>query len=225
MKRFFDDELESLRSNLFLMGEKVIAQLRLAMRAFVESDPDLAQQAIDADNEIDDLELLIDEEAIRYMSLRTPVATRLRVIVTGMKASHEFERAGDEITKIARNVRKLATVAPLKLKTDVVHMGDIAAGMLREALDCLVQGAEERAIAVCQRDTMVDQMNRDLKDELTETMTQNPETASRGVDLLIISKAIERVADHASNIAEGTIYLVKAKDVRHSPELKHGAAS
>jgi phosphate transport system protein len=104
-------------------------------------------------------------------------------------------------------------------------MGDIAGSMLRESLDCLILGAEERAIAVCQRDAEVDQMNRDLKDELTEMMTQNPEIVPRGVDLIVISKAIERVADHASNIAEGTIYLVKAKDVRHLPELKHGTAS
>jgi phosphate transport system protein len=225
MKRFFDDELESLRSNLFLMGEKVIAQLRLALRAYVESDPNLAQQAIDADNEIDDLEMLIDEEAIKYMSLRTPVATRMRVIVTGMKASHDFERAGDEVTKIARSVRRLATAAPLKLQTDVARMGDIAGEMLRESLDCLIRGAEERALAVCQRDTVVDDMNRELKAELITLMTQNPETVSRSVDLIVISKAIERVADHASNIAESTIYLVKAKDVRHSPELKHGAVS
>lgn len=225
MKRFFDDELESLRSNLFLMGEKVIAQLRLALRAYVESDPNLAQQAIDADNEIDDLEMLIDEEAIKYMSLRTPVATRMRVIITGMKASHDFERAGDEITKIARSVRRLANAAPLRLQSDIARMGDIAAEMLRESLDCLIRGSEERAIAVCQRDAVVDDMNRELKAELIALMSQNPETVSRSVDLIVISKAIERVADHASNIAESTIYLVKAKDVRHSPELKSPAAS
>ena len=98
MKRFFDAELETLRSELFRMGEGVIVQLQDVLRAYHERDSDLADQVIAADNEIDDLEIRIDEEAIRYMSLRSPVATQLRVLVTAMKASHEFERAGDEIT-------------------------------------------------------------------------------------------------------------------------------
>lgn len=220
MKRFFDTELETLRSDLFRMGEKVIANLRAALKAYAERDADLARFVIGADDEIDDLEVRIDDEAIRYLSLRTPVATELRVVLTGMKASHELERAADEVTKIARRIRNLASAAPLPVSVDVVRMGEIAAEMLRDALDCFVHGTEERALAVCHRDTEVDTLNRELCDELTEIMAAEPGSVPRALDLVFISKAIERIADHATNVAEETIYLINAKDVRHTPEVK-----
>jgi phosphate transport system protein len=220
MKRFFDSELETLRSDLFRMGEQVIAQLRTVLEAYANRDPQLAQKVIAGDNDIDDLEVRIDDEAIRYISLRQPVATELRVIVTGMKASHDLERAADEVTKIARRIRTLSREAPLKITIDVVRMGTIAAEMLREALDCFMQGTEEKAMAVCHRDVEVDHLNRELCDELTQMMIRQPETVSRAVDLMFVSKALERVADHATNIAEETIFLFQAKDVRHTPEVK-----
>jgi len=223
MKRFFDTELETLRSDLFRMGEKVIANLRSALRAFAERDADLARFVIGADDEIDDLEVRIDDEAIRYLSLRTPVATELRVVLTGMKACHELERAADEVTKIARRVRNLAASAPLQVSVDVVHMGEIAAEMLRDALDCFVHGTEERAMAVCHRDVEVDTLNRTLCEELTEMMSTSPDSVASALDLVFISKAIERIADHATNVAEETIYLINAKDVRHTAEVKKPA--
>jgi len=225
MKRFFDTELETLRSDLFRMGEKVIANLRSALRAYAERDADLARLVIGADDEIDDLEVQIDDEAIRYLSLRTPVATELRVVLTGMKASHELERAADEVTKIARRIRNLAGNPPLQVSVDVVRMGEIAAEMLRDALDCFVHGTEERALAVCHRDTEVDGLNRTLCEELTEMMSNSPDLVPSALDLVFISKAIERIADHATNVAEETIYLINAKDVRHTPEVKKPASA
>jgi phosphate transport system protein len=224
MRRFFDTELETLRSDLFRMGEQVIAQLRAVLKALGEGDADLAQQVVDGDTEIDALEVRIDEEAIRYMSLRTPIATELRVLVTGMKVSHEFERAADEITKIARRIRHLSSDAPIKTGVDVVAMGELAAAMLSDALDCLIRGSEEEALAVCRRDTEVDRLNRELQEELTSRMTREPSVVHRAVDLIFVAKAIERVADHATNIAEETIFLIKAKDVRHSAETRRSAA-
>jgi len=220
MKRFFDTELENVRSDLFRMGEKVIANLRSALKAYAASDADLARIVIGADDEIDELEVRIDEEAIRYLNLRTPVATELRVILTGMKASHELERAADEVTKIARRIRNLSSAAPLVVRVDVVHMGEIAAEMLRDALDCFVHGTEERALAVCHRDSEVDALNRELCDELTEIMATRPADVARALDLVFVSKAIERIADHATNVAEETIYMINAKDVRHTLEVK-----
>lgn len=220
MKRFFDSELESFRSDLFRMGEAVIAQLHSVLRAYASSDPAVAQEVIDGDDRIDELELHIDEEAIRFMSLRQPIATQLRAVVTGMKASHDLERAADEVTKIARRVRHLATQPPLKVTVDIVRMGGIAAEMLRDALACFFEDTEDKALAVCRRDVEVDRLNRQLCDELTQTMMQQPETVSRAVDLMFVSKAVERVADHATNIAEETIYLLKARDVRHTAEVK-----
>ncbi len=224
MKRFFDAELESLRSNLFRMGGLVIIQLREVLRAYREKDTSLAERLVQADNEIDELEVRIDEEAIRYMSLRSPVATQLRVLVTAMKASHEFERAGDEITKIARRIHHLSSDAPIKVGVDIVHMGELAADMLHDALDCFFEHTDERALEVCRRDTEIDALNRRLQEEVTTMMTRDSSVIGRGVDLIFVSKAIERVADHATNIAEETIYLLNAKDVRHTPEVRRAPA-
>lgn len=220
MKRFFDNEIESLRSDLLHMGEKVVSQLRLALKAYAEHDPAIADEVIAADDAIDDFEMRIDEESIRYMGLRSPIATELRVLVTGMKASHDLERAGDEITKIARRIRHLSTQPQLRTTIDIVRMGEVAIEMLRDALNCMVEGSEEKALMVVRRDVEVDWMNRQVCDELTQGMMENRDSISRAIDLIFISKALERVADHASNIAEEAIFLFKAKDVRHDPENK-----
>jgi phosphate transport system protein len=221
MKRFFDTELETLRSDLFRMGETVMAHLQAALRAYADSDAEVAQQVIAGDDIVDQLEVRIDEEAIRYMNLRAPVATELRVLITAMKAGHELERAGDEVTKIARRLRHLSNQPRLKLDVDLVRMGEIAIEMLRAALECLVAGTEEKALAICQRDSEVDEMNREVSQHLTQLMTRDSSTVSRAVDLIFIAKAIERIADHATNIAEDTIFLTAARDVRHTPEVKH----
>ena len=224
MKRFFDYELETFRSHLVLMGEIAVRQVRQAVDALVEGNISLADQVAAADDELDSLELKIDEEAIRYMSLRSPVATELRLVIVGMKTSHDLERVGDEATNIARRVPRLAAEPPIKPYVDLPRMARIAIEMLRDALDCFLQEDEAKALAVCKRDAEVDAINRQLYRELTSFMIENPATTSRALELMFISKSIERIADHASNIAEEMIYLAKGRDVRHSPATKNPAA-
>jgi len=221
MKRFFDAELETFRSNLVLMGEIAVRQVRQATDALVKSDISLAEQVEAADDELDQLEVKIDEEAIRYMSLRSPVATELRLVIVGMKASHDLERVGDEATNIVRRVTKLSAQPQLKPYVDLPRMAAIAMEMLRDALDCFLQVDAEKALAVCQRDREVDQINRQLYRELTSYMIERPDTTSRALELMFISKSIERIADHASNIAEEMIYLAKGEDVRHTEATKN----
>jgi len=220
MKRFFDSELDTLQADLFRMGNLVIERLSEALKAYENCDAALAEQVIESDRELDELEVRIDEEAIRYLSLRAPVATQLRVLITAMKTSHEFERAGDEITKVARRVRSLVADAPLKVSVSIVTMGELAGNMLRDALNCFFEGTEDKALGVCRRDAEIDELNRTLQQELAERMASDPSIVNRAIDLPFISKAIERVADHATNIAEETIFLLKAKDVRHTPEVR-----
>jgi phosphate transport system protein len=215
MKRFFDAELESFRSHLLQMGERAIDQTRLAMRSLIEGDIPLADKVIAADDELDKLEVQIDDEAIRYMTLRGPVASELRVIVVGMKASHDLERVGDEATGIARRSRKLAIEPRLELYTDLPRMAHIALEMLRDALDCFVQEDEQKAISIIRRDPEVDNLNRLLYRRLTSFMIERPETISRAIELMFISKSIERIADHAVNIAEEMVFLSKGQDIRH----------
>lgn len=221
MKRFFDRELESFRSQLILMGEIAIRQVRDAMRALVEGDVNMAEHVTAADDELDELEVKIDELAIAYMNLRSPVASELRLVIVGMKASHDLERVGDEATSIARRVARLAAEPPLKPYVDLPRMAEIAVEMLREALDCFLQVDEPKALAVCRRDAEVDAINRKLYRELSSYMIEKPGTTSRALELMFISKSIERIADHASNIAEEMIYLAQGRDVRHSAEVKN----
>ena len=220
MRRFFDSELDTLRSHLVQMGERAIEQVRLAMRALVEADPKLAQQVRDGDDVLDQLEVKIDEEGVRYMSLRAPIASDLRLVVVGMKAGHDLERVGDEASNIAKRAMRLATEPPLKPYIDLPRMADLALAMLRDALDCFLQHDNAKALDVIRRDTEVDDLNRQFYRELSSYMAEKPETISRALELMFISKSIERIADHATNIAEEMVYLSKGEDIRHSDIAK-----
>jgi phosphate transport system protein len=220
MKRFFDAELENFRSNLLQMGERAIEQARLAMRSLVDSDITLADKVIAADDEIDRLEVQIDDEAIRYMTLRGPVASELRLVVVGMKASHDLERVGDEATSIARRSRKLAIEPRIELYADLPRMNNIALEMLRDALDCFVQEDEQKALAVIRRDSEVDNLNRLVYRRLTSYMLEKPDTIARSLELMFISKSVERIADHATNIAEEMVFLAGGQDIRHTAVAK-----
>jgi phosphate transport system protein len=223
MKRFFDAELETFRSRLMLMGEKSIEQVRLALRALVEENISLADQVIAGDDELDKLEVSMDEEAMRYMNLRNPVATELRLLIVGMKASHDLERVGDEATSIAKRAIKLAAEPRLKPYVDIPRMANIAIEMLRGALECFLTSDPEKALAVVRRDAEVDLINKQLYRELSSFMIERPGTISRALELMFISKSIERIADHATNIAEEMVFLAQAKDIRHAEELKKSA--
>jgi phosphate transport system protein len=225
MKRFFDAELETFSSHLLLMGEKSIEQVRRALQALVQSDISLADQVIAADDEIDRLEVEIDDEAVRYMNLRAPIATDLRLVIVGMKASHDLERVGDEATSIARRAVRLAAEPQLKPYVDIPRMADIALEMLRDSLDCFLKADPAKAVAVVQRDAEVDAINKQLYRELTSFMVESPGTISRAIELMFISKSIERIADHATNIAEEMVFLFQAKDIRHNDEIKKSGSA
>lgn len=220
MKRFFDRELELFRSQLIVMGETSIRQVRQSIKSLVEGDLRLAEEVIAKDDELDRLEIQIDETAIRYMNLRSPVATQLRLVIVGMKASHDLERVGDEATNIAKRAVKLAAEPPLKPYVDIPRMAGIALEMLRDALDCFLNGNIEKALEVVKRDSEVDAINRQLYRELSSFMIEQPGTISRALELMFISKSIERIADHATNIAEEMVFLAQARDIRHNEGLK-----
>ncbi|MCF7689207.1 MAG: phosphate signaling complex protein PhoU [Cephaloticoccus sp.] len=223
MKRFFDAELETFRSHLIKMGETSIQQLNDSIKALVEADIGLADRVIARDDELDQLEIKIDEEAMRYMNLRAPIATELRLVIVGMKASHDLERVGDEATGIAKRAVRLAAEPPLKPYLDIPRMAGMAGTMLRDALDCFLNGDAVIAADVIRRDAEVDAINKQLYRELSSFMLEQPDTISRAIELMFISKSIERIADHATNIAEEMIYLAKGKDVRHDQNLKNGS--
>jgi len=220
MKRFFDAELETFRSDLLRMGEVAVRQVRDALQALVTGDVKLAERVIAADDELDELEKRIDTEAIRYMNLRSPIATELRLVIVGMKASHDLERVGDEATSIAKRAVKLAAEPPLKPYVDIPRMAETAIEMLGAALDCFIHADKEKAIAVVKRDKEVDAINKQLYRELSSYMIEKPGTITRALELMFISKSLERIADHATNIAEEMVFLSDALDIRHDEALK-----
>ena len=220
MKRFFDSELDAFRSHLIQMGEKSIEQVSSAVRALVDADTELARHVRAGDDELDRLEVLIDDEGVRYMSLRNPIATDLRLVVVGMKAGSDLERVGDEANSIAKRAIRLAAEPQLKEYVDIPRMAEIAQQMLRDALDCFLQHDNEKALAVIRRDEEVDALNKQIYRELAGFMVENPATISRALELMFIAKSIERIADHATNIAEEMVYLAKGEDIRHNDELK-----
>jgi phosphate transport system protein len=220
MKRFFHAELEEFRSNLLMMGERCIEVVRLSSRSLLEANIDLAREALAKDDAIDDLELRIDAEAIRYISMRAPVARDLRLIVMGMKAAHDLERVGDEATSIARRVIKLDAEMPVKDFLTLPQMSTGTLEMLRDSIDSLIDGDAEKAAQIPVRDKEIDKLNKLNYQTISDLIQQNPANVNALIDLMFVSKSLERISDHASNISEEVVYLYKAEDIRHSPVIK-----
>ncbi len=220
MKRYFHHELEDLRKHLILMGERTIDSVRLAMQALLADDVSMAGQVIALDDEIDRLEVLIDAECVRYITLRQPVAHDVRLMTVAMKANHELERAGDEATSIAKRARRLAEFGKVDDFFNIPRMGDLALEQLRDAMDSFIAEDADKAILVPRRDKEVDDLNRENYVRITDKISAHPETSHANIELIFISKSLERIADHATNIAEEVVYLLKGEDVRHTPEVR-----
>lgn len=220
MKRFFHSELETFRSNIVLMGQKSLEIVRLSLNSLLDQDPAKAEQVLVRDDEIDRLEMVIDSEAIRYISLRGPVAGELRLLTVGMKVGHDLERVGDESCSIARRVKKLSVTHPYPELDTIPEMAELAIGMLSDAVESFLEGNEAMANGILARDKQVDQMNREVYARLSDRLTAQPRQIPATLDLIFVAKSIERIADHATNIAEEVVYLMRGQDIRHSQEIK-----
>ena len=197
--------------------------LSLAMRALVERDDKLCDLVEAEDDTIDRLEIQIDDMVITYMATHGPIARDCRLMLTASKISSNLERIADQATKIARRARELNTEPLLKPLIDIPLMADIAQEMLRDSITAFVDANNELAVEIIARDKSVDDINKQLARELTSYMIENPKTITRALNLMTVAKAIERVADHATNIAEEVFYLNRGEDIRHEPSLKQSA--
>lgn len=220
MRRFFHSELETLKSHLVLMGEKASSALRKAVQSLSDKDLDLAEQVIREDESIDALEVEIDRECTRYLTLRSPVASDLRLITVAIKASHDLERVGDEARNIAKRARKMllkkGRVGDLLYIPEMAIMAD---DMLRDAFQCFIAEDAEKASLVLSQDDEVDALNRaNFKDFIRKAKIE-PEELNQYLDLIFISKSLERIADHATNLAEEVIFLTTAKESREPRSL------
>src|SRR5436190_17604317 len=224
MSLFWEQHLADIREQLLMMSGLTERNLALAMRALIERDDKLADTVEREDSQIDQLEIQIDEMVITYMATNGPIARDCRLMLTASKISNNLERIADQATKIARRTRQLNTEPLLKPLIDIPIMADIAQEMLRDSITAFVDANHELAIEIIARDKSVDSINKQLERELTEYMVDDPKTITRALNLMTVAKAIERVADHATNIAEEVFYLYQGQDIRHEPSLKQANA-
>ncbi len=220
MSQFWEQQLADIREQLLMMSGLTERNLALAMRALVERDDKLCDTVEAEDSQIDHLEIQIDEMVITYMATHGPIARDCRLMLTTSKISNNLERIADQATKIARRARELNTEPLLKPLIDIPLMAEIAQEMLRDSITAFVDSNHELAIEIIARDRSVDSINKQLERELTGYMVENPKSITRALNLMTVARAIERVADHATNIAEEVFYLYKGQDIRHEPSLK-----
>jgi phosphate transport system protein len=211
----FESEIQSLKDRLLAMASRAESAVTNSIKALVERDDDLARSVKENDDEIDQLEKEVDEMAIRLLA-KAPLATQLRLIVSATKIARDLERVGDEATTISRRSIELSQEPQLKPYVDLPRMAQMALEMLRDALDAFVTKDTVKAREVIPRDKDVDALNKQLYRELASFMIERPTTITRCLNLMAISKAIERIADHAKNVAEDVVYLYEARDIRHS---------
>lgn len=215
MQRFFDTELEDLKKQLLLMGALVESQLQDALQSLVMRNSDLAIRIVEHDVSIDKLDVEIDETCLRFLALHQPAAGDLRFITTSMKIATELERMSDLAVNIAERVIELNQEPQLKPYIDLPRMAEWASQMVRECLDAFVNRDAELARKVCRDDDFIDGLTQQLFRELLSFMLEDPRTITRSARLTFIGKYYERIADHATNIAELVVYMVEGKIIRH----------
>ena len=216
MARHFHDELEALKQTLLAMGALVEDQIRRGMRALVDRDSELAQDVIDRDRQVNAYDVEVDEKCVELLALYQPAAGDLRFITTAMKIVTDLERIGDQAVNIAQRALELNREPQLKPYIDLPRMADNAERMVKESLDAFVARDTALARRVCAEDSAVDDLKEQIFRELLTFMMADPRTIPRAIRLILISRFLERVADHATNIAEMVIYMVDSKMVRHT---------
>jgi phosphate transport system protein len=219
MQTHHDKELAELKEKLLVMASHAESAVTRAVQAVVNRDEALARQVRADDEVIDRFEVELDELGVLMLS-KAPLASDLRLVLMVMKMSQNLERVGDEATKIANRARDLATEPPLKVNLDIPKMARLVLDMLKAALDAFVQRDAAAARALIPRDKEVDALNKHFHAELIELMTKDPANIRRALWLTIISKSLERIADHAKNVAEDVVYLCEANDIRHEAALR-----
>jgi phosphate transport system protein len=210
-----ETELDALKEKLLTMASYAEAAVNRAVKALIRRDDDLARRTREEDDLIDRLEIEIDDAALRLLE-RKPALLELRLITTAMKISRNLERVGDEATTISRRVLELSQEPQLPQTNEIPRMAALALPMLKDALDAFVRRDPARARAIIPRDEAVDQINKRLHSDLAVLMAERPAAIPRCLSLMYICKSLERIADHATNVAEEVVYLYEGLDIRHS---------
>ena len=216
MQRHFHEELEALKQTLLAMGGLVEDQIRRVMRALTERDDTLAHDVIDRDRQVNAYDVEVDETCVNLLALHQPAAGDLRFITTAMKIVTDLERIGDQAVNIAQRALELNREPQLKPYIDLPRMAERAQAMVKDSLDAFVSRDTDQARLVCSADVEVDALKEQIFRELLTFMMADPRAIPRAIRLILISRFLERVADHATNIAEMVVYMVEGKMVRHT---------
>src|ERR1700757_4949025 len=211
----YEEELKKLREEILYMGGLVEDQIQKAVKSLVDRDSDLAEIIIERDHEVNRLDVDIDDLCIRLLALHQPAGRDLRFITTGLKITTDLERIGDMAVNICERALELNNEPQLKPYIDIPRMAAIAQSMVNESLDAFVKDDTALAEEVIERDDEVDGLNYQIYRELLSYMAEDPSTISRATQILFVSKYLERIADHATNIAEMVVYMVKGRTIRH----------
>lgn len=215
-ERRLDQDLDRIRQSLLKMGGMVERMVSKATESLLERKTELSREVIESDRAVDQLEIEIDELCHNVLAMKQPTAGDLRLLVAVMKINSDLERIGDSAVNIAQSVEQLNDQPPLKPYIDLPRMSQLVQTMVRQSLDAFVRKDAPLATEVCKADDAVDGLYKQIFRELLTYMIEDPKTVSRALHLLLISRNLERIADHATNIAEDVIYYVEGRDIRHS---------
>jgi phosphate transport system protein len=222
-RHHFEEEMQALKNRLLNMGALVEERVHDATHALIDRRLETAERIIGSDQDVNDLQIEIDDRCLRLLALQQPMASDLRLITAAMKINADLERIGDQAVNIAEQAVRILAHPPLKPIIDLPRMAEISERMTRESLDAFVRKDAKLARAILARDDEVDQLKDQVFRVLLTYMMADPGTIERALGLILISRHLERIADHATNIAEDVIFVVEAKDVRHHHEERPGS--
>ena len=214
-RHHFQEELSRLKERLLAMGGLAEERVRLAMQGLVDRDGALIDAVLNGDMPVNELHIVIDDLCLKLIALHSPMAADLRGIMAAIKINSDLERVGDMAVNIGEAARRYAIHPPVKRLIDIPRMGATAQSMLRDALDSYVRGDIKLAQKVLDDDDELDTLKTQVFRELLNHMLQDPSTIEPALDLILISRHLERIGDHATNIAEDVIFMVSGRDVRH----------
>jgi phosphate transport system protein len=220
METHFQQELQKLKEALLKMAALVEEAISTAVQSLVKRDSDLAKKTFEGEDQINRMEIDIEDTCLKLLALRQPMAADLRFITSAMKIITDLERMGDQAVNIAERAISLNQEPQLKPYIDIPRIAEIAQSMVKDVLDAFVNSDSKLARSVCERDDMVDGLNDQVFRELLTFMMSDPKTITRAVHLMIVCRCLERIADHATNIAEDVIFLVDARVIKHHADAK-----
>ncbi|MGE0352688.1 MAG: phosphate signaling complex protein PhoU [Gemmatimonadales bacterium] len=216
--RHFHDELNHVKVRLLTMSGEAEAALGLAVEALLERDGDKAAGVIAGDRVIDNMEMEIEEQCINLLALQQPMARDLRMLTSALKIANDLERVGDHAVNIAQSAERLSHVRPIAPEPELVEMARLTREMLSDALEAFIRGDAVAAREICIRDDKVDALHRSVFRILLTHMMEDPHTIGTGMELFLVSRNLERVADLATNVAEDVVFLVEGKSIKHHSE-------